>query len=83
MSSNVYGKNGGQQFKLTRDCLWMIPFGLSHISCTLKEGEVCEYFPHSDTYVFDPRDSLEGARIVPYYPREIVEAWGFWFEVIQ
>jgi hypothetical protein len=75
---------GGQKFKLTRDCLWWIPFGIGgSISCTLKEGEVCEYFKHSHTYTFESRLSIEGCSVVPYYPAEIVEAWGFWFEAIQ
>lgn len=72
----------GQQYRLTRDTFYCGYFNSHPLTTTLKEGEVCEYFAHSDAYVFNGRESLEGARITPYYPRTVVESWPFWFEPV-
>ena len=47
----------------------------------LKAGEICEYFAHSDTFLFPVRD-MGSLRVVPYYPAAFVETHPDWFEVV-
>ncbi len=48
----------------------------------LKAGEVCEYFAHSDTFLFMVRD-MDGNRVTPYYPAAFVRAHPDWFEIVD
>jgi hypothetical protein len=43
--------------------------------CEIAQGEPCDYFEHSDTYVFAGRDGVS-----PWFSRRTVEANPAWFE---
>ncbi len=46
---------------------------------TVKAGEICRYFKHSNTYIFDARE-----RYVPWIERRYVELWtGELFEPLE
>jgi hypothetical protein len=48
------------------------------IAVTLKAGEICSYFGHSDTYLFQARSNM-----IPFFMRSIVESQPDWFEPVE
>lgn len=74
-----------KRYRLLKDTIWLSLqchhcFGSPDFACVLACGEVCEYFAHTDTYVFDSQDG-----VCPFYSRSIVEklVQEGWFEPIE
>src|SRR5438067_103446 len=61
-----------KRFQLLKDTLWT---GARDFSCVLKVDEVCEYFQHSDTYIFEHRSGF-----APYFGARVVLSNPEWFE---
>jgi len=55
--------------------LWFKFIAGHEVSCEIAQGEPCEYFAHSDTYVFAGREG-----VAPWFSRGTVEANPAWFE---
>jgi len=62
-------------YTLKKDTLFIMNFMLGQKSWVLRAGEICEYFDHSDTFIFEHRDG-----VVPYFDREVVENMPEFFE---
>lgn len=63
-----------RRYCLRLDTLYVVSTRVWTWSCTLHAGEICEYFAHSDTYLFASREG-----VVPFYNRETVERHPEWF----
>jgi len=62
------------KYELKKETLWTA----GDFSCRLLAGELCEYFAHSDTYIFPHRGGY-----APYYSAAVVEANPLWFEPVE
>jgi len=64
------------RYKTKRSLEWvMSPYDLF---CVIKQGEVCEYLQHNQTYVFPPRDG-----ICPWYNTDVILNHPEIFEIIK
>lgn len=63
------------EYELKKDTIYIFHWNRSVQAFVLRAGEKCQYFKHSDTYLFQSSDG-----IVPYYDRETVESLPEFFE---
>lgn len=62
-----------EAYKLYRDVIFEAP----GFCCILHAGELCEYFRHSDTYIFKSREGY-----VPFFSRSTVEKCSSFFQPV-
>lgn len=58
-----------------RPILWFKWIGGDDFHCEISAGETCEYFGHSDTYIFASRGG-----VAPWFSRKTIEANPNWFK---
>lgn len=66
------------RFRTRKLMLWFKHICGEEFHCEIAQGEPCDYFAHSDTYVFAGRNG-----VAPWFSRRTVEANPVWFEAVH
>jgi hypothetical protein len=62
------------RYRLLKPMLWFKYINGAEFSCNIEQGSICEYFQHSNTYTFAPREG-----VTPFFSRDTVENNPTWF----